>query len=464
MFKHPILVLCGVLLGTAFQAKAFTIPELISAINAHHPQILAAQSAREQAELEQLKAQGEFDIRLEQKTHFRTSGYYHGKHLTQSITKPLHLAGAELIGKYRISDGNFPIYENYFNTQTGGEASLGVKFSLLKNHETDARRTQLANTQFLQRIGLSEEKQKQQKLIYQGIDAYLNWVESHAQVEILSELVSLAQTRRAGIETRVNSGDLATISLSEFETTLISRQIALNQAQQRLASAKIYLGYYWRDHSSTHAQSPIPQAPPSDIQWPFSVPVESSNFMTQWVDQHPKVKALNAKLLMAKNQSRLAKNQFLPKLDVELKLARDIGTGSQSLAGTESYVGLHFSVPLERRAAIAKKAQASAKIKELTYEKQAIEEQLALDFKAHIQQLFNLKKLNKLIRTQSEVSLLLAQQERHRFEEGDSNQFLLNAREMDAGHASLSTIASEMKLLREELKLLLVTGQIDTFF
>lgn len=455
---------CGfllILLLGSFRAFALTVPELIESIKVHHPQILSAQAKREQAELAQLKAQGEFDLRFDQNTHFRTSGFYHGKHLSQSITKPLHFANAELKGEYRFSDGNFPIYEDEYNTRTGGEASIGVKLSLLKNYDIDKRRTLLANANAIHTQGLSEEQQKRQKLIYQGIDAYLNWYESHAQMKVLSNLVSLAQTRQNGIEKRVNSGDLAPMSLHEFETTLISRQIALSQAQQSLNEAELMLGYYWRTSKAVSHKETIPQSPPTDIEWPFSQAFEQIYFTSHWVEQHPLIRALNADIAIAKNQSRLAKNDYLPKLDMELKVARDAGSGSASLAGTESYIGLNFSVPLERRKAKAEKAKAKAKIEELSYKKQALFEQLSLDIKTHIQQLNNLKGLNQLIHSQSRLAQKLASQEQIRFNEGDSDQFLLNSRELAASQAELAAIHSDLKLKRQELKLLLITGQIE---
>lgn len=442
------------------QDFSLTLPELIAGIRKHHPVLLSAQAKREQAELAALRAQGEFDLRIDHESLFRTSGFYHGKYASQTITKPLEFAKAELSAGYRISDGDFPIYENYFNTQTAGEANIGLKMSLLRNRDIDKRRTGLQDAQFLRAIGISEEQIQLNNLLYQGISAYLDWFEAQQQTGVVDELVELANMRRTGIESRVANGDLAALSLTEFETTLLSRRIALQEAEQAGRLAQQMLSFYWRDeHGQPQAfahEKPLPK----DIQWPFKPNDYAAQTLVQMLQQHPELQEINANLKLARNKLRLAENDYLPELDLEVKVARDLGQGSTSLAGTESFVGLKFSMPLERRQATADKSVASAKIRELNYKKQAMMEKMQLNLQAQLQMLANLRQLQELRQAQADVAATLQRQENARFLAGDSDQFLLNARETTAGRARLAAIKASVDVLRQELELMAMSGRL----
>lgn len=436
------------------------IPELIEGIRKHHPILLSAQAKREQAELAALRARGEFDLRIDHESLFRTSGFYHGKYASQSITKPLEFAKAELSAGYRISDGDFPIYENYFNTQTAGEASIGLKMSLLRNRDIDKRRTGLQDAEFLRAIGISEEQIKLNNLLYKGISAYLDWFEARQQTTVVDELVSLANLRRTGIESRVANGDLAALSLTEFETTLLSRRIALQEAKQAGRLAQQMLSFYWRDeqgkpHAFAH-EKPLPK----DIHWPFSAKDYAVQTLRQGLQRHPELQEINANINIARNKLRLAENDYLPELDLEVKVARDLGQGSTSLAGTESFVGVSFSMPLERSRATADKSAANAKIRELNYKKQAMMETMQLNLQAQLQMLANLRQLLTLRQAQADVANTLQRQENARFQAGDSDQFLLNARETTAGRARLAAIKASVDVLRQELELMAMSGRL----
>ena len=440
----------------------FTIPALIAAIHRHHPVLLAAQAKREQAELARLRAEGEFDLRIDHQSLVRISGFYHGQYASQTVTQPLKFAKAELSAGYRISNGDFPIYERYFDTQTAGEASVGLKLSLMRNRDTDKRRLGLQDAQFLRAIGISEQQIAQNTLLYQGISAYLDWFEAKQQILVVDELVSLATLRRTGIESRVANGDLAALSLTEFETTLLTRRIAQQEAEQAGRLAQQMLSFYWRDeHGQPHITRHEPSLP-DDIQWPFKLSDKTAPTLIQTLQRHPKLQEINAKLNIARNQLRLAENDTLPDLDVELKVARDLGQGSTSLAGTESFVGVSFSMPLERSRAIADRAAAQAKIRQLTYQKQAMVETMQLNWQAQQQQLDNLRQLQTLRYAQADVAETLQRQENTRFQAGDSDQFLLNARETNAGRARLAAIQASVDVLRQELELMAMSGQLAT--
>ncbi len=444
----------GNLIAQTEPTEELTILELMESIRAHHPVIFSARATREQADTAIQRAQGAFDLGIEQSTLSRLDGFYDGQYFEQGISKPLEIAGAEIGASYRRSDGNFPVYEDFFNTLSGGEVTLDVSFSLLRDREIDARRTAMADAPLQQSIGVLQEQLTVNQLLFDGLNTYLNWYRMYLETEALRALVELAETRREGIESRVASGDLAAITLTEFETILLTREIALQEAQQRLLQAQQQLLFFWRDESGQSfslAELVQPQVP---LQWPF----EDYNFDEEWqrriIDNHPTIADLDAQLQIARNQARLARNRLLPQLDVEMKLGNDFGSGSMTLQGPESYLGLNFSVPLQRNRAKADRTAALAKINEIEYDRQIQYDRLSVSLNESLLQLRTYDQLRTLRRQQADIAHELEAQELIRFQEGDSDQFLLNTREAAAGQAELEAIRAEVLWLRQQLILL----------
>jgi len=232
--------------GSWAHAASPTVQELVAAIQRHHPEYLATLARTEQVAGERLEAEAAFDVRLVQDTYARSSGYYDGSYAEQRVIQPIQSMNAEVFGSYRISDGEFPVYEAEYQTLDMGEASLGVRLSLLQNRETDKRR--LTQVMAAWRFMEAESKQLAElnKLIYKGVSAYLSWYQSYRKVAVVKDLVALTRERITGVQARVLSGDLAAINLTEFETTLLRRQLMENEAEQQFQLARQRLSYFWR--------------------------------------------------------------------------------------------------------------------------------------------------------------------------------------------------------------------------
>ena len=449
--------------GSWTHAASPTVQELVAAIQRHHPEYLATLARTEQVAGERLEADAALDVRLVQDTYARSSGYYDGSYAEQRVIQPIQSMNAEVFGSYRISDGEFPVYEAEYQTLDMGEASLGVRLSLLQNRETDKRR--LTQVMAAWRFMEAESKQLAElnKLIYKGVSAYLSWYQSYRKVAVVKDLVALTRERITGVQARVLSGDLAAINLTEFETTLLRRQLMENEAEQQFQLARQRLSYFWRTADSPQYQGDAIDIPPSNIDWPFRVEgsdassLSTSNLSTSGleatIDAHPAVEALSAKVEQAKNKRKLARNETLPQLDLEVKVARDIGDGIEPLTGTESIVGLSFFMPLGQRAAKAREAIANAEIRSLEYDQIVLREQLRRDLDMSLKALTYTRRILALSRQQEALAETLLRQERARFDEGVSDQFLLISRETTALQAHLKTVDAEVEVLRQELAL-----------
>ncbi len=440
--------------STESTADALTMERLIESIRSHHPIIMSARARRMQAETASQRAQGAFDLAINQSTMSRLNGFYDGQYLEQGVIQPLEIAGAEISATYRRSEGDFPIYQDFFNTMTGGEASVGLSFSLLRDRDLDERRAGLFEAPFTETIGQIEEQLTINGLLFEGLIAYLNWYQAALVTDVAASLVELAETRREGIETRVANGDLAAITLTEFETTLLTRQITLQEAQQELMRAQQQLLFYWRGDNDANLSANDLVLPELPVSWPFDAYQFDLSWQNRIVGAHPSLQELDAELEIARNRARLSANNLLPTLDFEVKYGNDFGSGPSSLDRPESYVGLNFSVPLQRNRAKADRASALARVNELDFNRQVQFDRLSVQLNESLLQLATFDQLRQLRADQAEIAKELEEQELARFDAGDSDQFLLNARETAAGQAQLEAIAAEVAWLRQKIALL----------
>lgn len=450
--------------ATASSSLADTGPSveaLVESIQRHHPEYLGVLARTDGAAAEREIADAAFDLRLGQQTRLRPSGYYDGSYAHQSVSKPLAAMGAEITGAYRISDGEFPVYEAENSTLDLGEASIGVRLSLLRDRDIDQRRAAQLSAAWRYAEAQSRQTAALNQLLYSGVSAYLNWYQSHRKQAVIADLVDLTRDRLQGIQSRVDSGDLAEFDLTEYRSALLRRELLAQEASRNVALDRQRLAYFWRGDDGT-GQTANWTLPPSDIGWRYRPATLSEAHFAEAIDAHPGVTAMQAELEQIRNRQRLARNETLPQLDLEMKVARDLGEGMATHAGTESMVGLSFSVPVGQRAARAREAVANAELRALTYDIRALKEQLRRDVSISLEGLRYSRSILELSREQERLAESLLQQERTRFEAGVSDQFLLINRETAALEAHLRTIDAELGLLRQELLLHTTLAQLGT--
>lgn len=432
--------------------SAPTVKDLVTAIVQHHPEFRVSLARTAQAEGLQQLADAAFDTRILQESLVRPTGYYDGAYAKQSVVQPIAAMNGEIFGSYRISDGEFPVYEAESDTLDLGEASMGVRLSLLQNREIDKRRLELRQATWVRLAAQAKQDVELNKLIYAGVSAYLNWYQSYRQLNVIEELVRITRNRFSGIEARVESGDLAEISLTEFRSTLLQREMLQREAEQRLELARYRLAYFWRLGGQTTNPDVIGQ-PPADIDWPFKPPSLQADTFEDDINGHPSIAMLRAKTEQTRNKQRLARNEILPQLDLELKVARDLGDGLEPLTGTESIVGVSFSMPLGQRAARARESIAAAELREYDYETQVVSDKLRRDIGLALEGLSYSRRILTISQDQEAVAQRLQLQEQSRFEAGVSDLFLLITRETAALQAQLKSIDAEINVMREELAL-----------
>lgn len=437
-----------------------TVSSVFESIKQHHPRMKEAAARRAQAEQEVDIALSAYDLLIDQTSKFRLSGFYDGHYSNQRITKRIETLGAQVYSGYRISEGDFPSYEGDTVTLSGGEVSFGVAVPLFRNRETDSYRTALKNARLSEVLGLTQEAIALNNLLYDGMLAFLQWYETSLRYQTVSELVRATESRLKGVKERVEHGDLASISLTEFNSTLLGRKVLLRQAEQDLELSKRVLAFYWRDQNG-QMKSPdhIPQAK-AHVAWPFALNQTQLAQLTHQLDAHPQLQALRAQFQQASNDALLKNNKLLPKVDLGFEVSNDFGRGSETLAQAENKLELKLSIPLGQRKAKAELNQAKLKVEQLNYALVNLANELERDIAMAIENLNYQQSVVDLQREQVNLAQALVEQEVVRFDSGTSDLFLLNNREAQSIESKLSLIHSQVALYRQTLRVWALSGTL----
>lgn len=466
------LLLALALLGSVSSAKVLaqsqttqpapSIEGLIESMVNYHPYVLAINEGNYQAAAELEIARSNFDPFIEQKTKSRVSGYYDGTNLTQRFTNPIEDYNASVFGEYRIAGGDFPSYEGYYDTLSGGEASVGIAMSLLQNREIDKRRTALRNAGLASSQWQALASSLINDFVYKGVSEYIAWYESALQIDAVTELLNTASEREKALVTRVEKGDLASIVLTEFKANLLQQRLTLAELKQKRDMHAQMLSYYWRSPSGD-MQAVKSDKPPKDINWPYWVGKGQLVTLRNALREHPELDVMKLEQQVVENKVALADNALLPKLDLTASIARDVGAGSQTLEGTETKVGLSFSYPLGNRKAKAERAQLQSKQRELAHKLTSTEQAIAQRFEQALVYWGQAKDIVSLQSENAALAKTLSKVEKTRFDAGDSDMFVLNARAQNEIKAKMKEIKARVDLLKAELMLYKEAAMLYSF-
>lgn len=444
-------------------ASPLTLATVLESSLRHFPQVLAAtEKIRAQAG-KQLAAEGAFDLRLENDSYARTSGFYDGRITDTRLVKPLPGWNTRLYGGYRVSDGEFPIYEDESFTNDGGEFKLGVVFSLLRDRDIDSRRFALRDSTLALVQTEIEARITQIRVQHAATQAYLGWLAAGRALDIYRDLLALAEARQTGLEERVRDGDLARVYLNENQQYILKRRGRVTEAERALANAANGLALYLRDPAGR------PQPPPAARQpgrWPDLGHVDMTVLeatIAATLAERPELGIVAADLERERNRLALGENALKTRLDLNLETSRDLGAGSITRDGTDSLVRLDITVPLERRTGHGRVAEARANLSRLELDRQLLNERIGVEVRNIANDITAAERFLALATLEVEQAAILEEAERERFADGASDFFVVNLREEASADARVRRIEARLGYLRALADFYAATVQVDRF-
>lgn len=412
------------------------------------PRILESFEREAAARADQLSADGAFDLMLDAEYYDRFTGTFSGGFGEVKATQPLAPLGGEVFGSYRISDGEFPIYENIFNTNEFGELKVGALFSLLRDRRIDQRRFALEDTRLAASQARLDVLLVQLNVQFEALRAYWRWVAAGEEMRVYEELLEIAEARAVGLARQVRLGAQPSIALTENEQNIIRRKTLLEEARRDFQTAANSLSFYLRDESGTLVVPTRAQLP-SEEQLAVLPDMQTLLAMRRddILEQRPELRNFRLMIERAQNRVALRQNDLKPRLDFSVELSRDfgpIGDGGPTFDSTDTVVGVTFKVPLQRREARGRLRRAEAELREMELREQRTADQIEVELDNILTNLNAALRLAQLADDEVEQATAMVEAERKRFRLGAGDFFLVNLREERAADAQIRAIRADL--------------------
>jgi outer membrane protein TolC len=434
-------------------APVLQLDDLLANSARQSPQIIEALARTRAADAKRLTAEGAFDTVFSAEGGSRLVGYYGGTYADAKIARPLENWGGQIYGGYRASSGRFPIYEDKNYTNEFGEIRAGAVFSLLRDRMIDDRRFGRVTADADRAVADAERQMVAIGVQRKALDAYLSWVASGERLKVYRHLLDLAEERQRGLQRAYQAGLRPRIVLTENDQMVLRRQAMVVQSEQAMAAAANALSLYWRDSDGN------PTIPRRE-QLPAALPDPVVTAMPQDV-QRPDLLVAELKTRLVQDRLALDRNALLPRLDLNMEVAHDIGEigpGGASRSGNDVRFGIKFSVPLEQRTARGKLMQTQAELDANQTRARWLDEQIRAEVDGMVIAFDAATQLITLSEQEKQRADTMAVAERRRFEMGASDLFLVNTREETAASVALGLLDGRLKRLASSADLAAASG------
>ena len=422
----------------------FSFNEFLGYVKKYHPLVKQADLKLNEAQANLMLARGAFDPKIEveyNEKQFKTSEYY--SILNSSFKIPTWY-GIELKAGFDNSEG---IYVNPENTlPNSGLTSLGIAIPIGQGLFINQRMADVRKAKIARNLNAAERNLQATEIIYEAAVSYMNWKRSFDEVKLYENYIQNALIRYKGIATLINEGDKPAIDSIEAGIVVKTRQLNLEDAKLKLTKAKLELSnYLWLENNIPFELSDALK--PEDLLTNnIKETLKINELATIDLENHPKIKALDAKIAMLKVERKLKANALLPKLDLSYNYLSE-PSYIDNYRFEDYKIGINFSFPIFLRKERGSLKLADLKIQDSEFNLQFERKNLENKIKSQQQEIVSLEKQqdynDKLVK---DFTKLLNAEDRL-FEMGESSLFIINSRENSLVSSQLNEIALENRYL-----------------
>ena len=431
--------------------------EILAIVQQEHPIAKQADLKLIEGSAEVLRARGAFDptalVKNSQK-ELKDTEYYDEWSAVLEIPT---WYGIELQMGFEDNTGEFLNPDQ--TVPDGGLYSAGISVSVLEGLLIDERRSTLRQAQQYELQTQAQRTQLINQLIYDAGTAYLNWLETAREEDIYRNFVENAKVRLEGVSRAVQAGETAAIDSVEAGIALQNRQLSLEAATlKRQKAALIMSNFLWSEGVPVQLAEDARPALPLNEQWMLLLNIDPSAGLGNWLENHPKILEMDAKIQGLEVNQRYKKNKLLPELDVYYAFLNPEATPLSGYNTANYQAGLSFKLPLFLRKERGEYQLAQQKLEVAQFENAAV--RLGLVNKADA----NLLAIESLTRQKEQIVGIVSdyrrmmQAEERKFELGESSLFLINTREALLIRSELKANELEIDQLGAYLDLFNVLG------
>ncbi|MGE0529555.1 MAG: TolC family protein, partial [Bdellovibrionales bacterium] len=413
--------------------------EVLYSVERHYPLLDAALQQRDIATGQTMSALGDFDFKVGGSSYGQ-QGSYDSNRYELGFVQPFAYQGISVSGRYRKSAGNFPSYYGRRFTGEGGEFGLNFTVPLMRDREIDGRRAKVRSAELGQDLAEPGIAEKRIGFLRAASTAYWRWLASARRYQIAKQLLEIAEKRDDYLRKREQQGAVAKIEVIDNRRTIVDRRAKLVSFQRRYEQASIDLSLFLRDPSGKPVRPEALYLAP-DFPDPVIPDVEK---IDQDVDlalgQRPELTTLRLQRQRLQVDLRLAENQTLPGLFLDLTAEQDIGQGSSTLDRNTYYAGVILDVPLQRRQAKGKILSTQASVAQINAQERFARDQISAQVQDVISALTRAYEVRVRAGQNVELARVMEQAEVRKLELGQSNILFVNLRELARADAQLQEV------------------------
>lgn len=446
MCKKFWIIIIFITLNVSVKAQGIFIHSLDSSINKCYPKIVNAMIEQEINQSEVTKNKSPFDTRINGDATQRGGSTYDTSYQKVAIEKRFYDSPITAYTGFDISTGYTPQYDSAQITSAQGREFVGLKLNLLSGFAIDKERLDLYNSI------LDSDKAHYEidlsKLIVKtdAAKAYMAWVIAGAELKTYEKLLAIAENRQKALEKKFKLGDVSQISLTENYNYVLKRKIKVMSAKDYFNQASLALSMFYRN-----ANCEIER--PSEILLPAELPknktLQSSSEMDEInaaIRNRPEFKVIETQLEKIRNEQQFGGTSMLPKLELNVKYnqnnSANATTNYFTINQQEVVATANFSMPLERSSGKGLSSAASQKMTKLLNERKFLVDQVATRINTLHYTVNNTAEQISLAHKEYALAEKLVVAENQRINNGDSNFFMLNAREENMANSYLSYLDS----------------------
>ncbi len=425
------------------------LEDILSGIDYYHPSLKTAELKRQEAKAQLMSSQSNFIPRLgnrftpetyiNEKSKRKNAFSDYGEVTWQSPYAFELFGGVRYTSRDLLPSDTFtyPGNKGYLTTvkssklgdYTGSEALLGLRLPLFRNLLIDEFRGDLQKAKIELSVAELDVLQKRAELFLKASEKYWDWVSAGLKYSIAESLLDIAFLRAGGIAERVKEGANPPIDLIEAESQIASREENIAKVRRDFEKESINLSLYlWKSENSF--ERPARNNLPEKIDEPSLIDKDlQEKHLSLSLARRPEMLRLNLEKQQEKINLKLAKNNLLPKIDLEIMPGQnlnDIDEGPNLMGSINLDIPLY---PLKARSEILK---AQTKLQKLNLNSSERNGQIKTEIENALSYMET--SYQRVIKAQETLEKLKALEsgEQTRFQYGNSNLFFLNARESAA--------------------------------
>lgn len=422
----------------------FTYNEFLGYVKKYHPLVKQADLKLNEAQANLMQARGAFDPKIEvdfNEKQFKDNQYY--SILNSSFKIPTWY-GIELKAGFDNSEG---IYVNPENTlPNSGLTSFGISVPVGQGLFINQRMADIRKAKIAQNLNAAERNLQAIEVLYEASVSYANWKRAFEEVKLYENYLVNASNRYKGIEKLISEGDKPAIDSIEAGIVVKTRLLNLEDAKLKLIKAKLELSNYLWLENNVPLELKDDLIPEITLSKTIKEVLQINELNPIDLNNHPKIKALDAKIAMLKVDKKLKANALLPKLDISYNYLSE-PSYIDNYRFEDYKIGVNFSFPLFLRKERAGVKLATIKIQDsefgLQFERKSIENKI----KSQQQEIASLEKQREYIRKLIQDYNTLLNAEDRLFEMGESSLFVINSRENTLVSSQINEIVLENRYL-----------------